>query len=126
MSKEVAKNEERMPRFVPASDIVEKEDGFHILMDMPGTPKENLVIDLSKNELTVSGKAAYPPDPANTGGDRKYTHVEFGGAEFRRTFTLSDAVDREKVSAKFENGVLNLFLPKAEEAKPRKIEIQAG
>lgn len=125
MSKEVTKTvrqEERLPKFRPATDIVEQEDGFHIFCDMPGVSKEDLVIDLNKYELTVIGRTAYGADPSRD-NERKYTHMEFGGGEYNRTFTLSDSVDREKISAKLENGVLNLFLPKSEAAKPKRIDI---
>lgn len=114
-----------LPRYRPATDIIEREDGYHILLDMPGVDKNDLVIDLNKQELTISGKTTYPADPEEVEG-RKYSHVEFGGAEYRRTFTLSDTVDREKISAKMENGVLRLSLPKAEKARPKKIEISAS
>jgi HSP20 family molecular chaperone IbpA len=129
MSKETAQKIEReLPRFRPATDIVELEDGFHILVDMPGVRKEELVIDLHENELLVSGKTWYAADPStepNKAG-RRYGHQEFGGGAYQRTFTLSDTVDREKIAAKLENGVLNLFLPKAERAKPKRIEVTAG
>lgn len=129
MSKETAEKIEReLPRFRPATDIVELEDGFHILVDMPGVRKEDLVIDLHENELLVSGKTRYAADPAAEAGKsgRRYGHQEFGGGGYRRTFTLSDTVDREKIVAKLENGVLNLFLPKGEKAKPKRIEVTAG
>ena len=126
MSNETNKETARvLPRYRPATDIIEREDGYHIVLDMPGALKEELVIDLNRQELTVSGKTTYPADPAEREG-RKYSHVEFGGCEYRRTFTLSDTVDRDKVSAKLENGVLTLGLPKAEKAKPKRIEINPG
>ncbi|MCA1742706.1 MAG: Hsp20 family protein, partial [Desulfovibrionales bacterium] len=53
-------------------------------------------------------------------------HLEFGDCEYARSFTISDVVERENIKANLKNGVLEMFLPKAEKAKPRKIEIQAG
>ncbi len=129
MSTDVSRTEEQhVPRFRPASDIVEREDGFHIIMDMPGVQKEALFVDVNKNEVTVSARTSYPAEPPKPekAGDRSYTHVEFGGGEYRRTFTLSDSVDREKITAILKNGVLDLYLPKSEAAKPRRIEISAG
>ncbi len=120
-----AQEAKELPRYRPATDIVEMEDGFHIFLDMPGVPRENLVIDLNENEVAVSGTTSYPADPSQ-GASAKYAHMEFGGGEYQRTFTLSDNVDREKISAHLENGVLNLYLPKSERATPKRIEISQG
>lgn len=111
----------RIERVSPATDIIEQADGFHILMDLPGVPPEGLTIDLEENEVTVTGRSSYAP----AGNDRRM-HAEFGAVEFVRTFTLSDMVDRERIRAVLKDGVLNLFLPKAEAAKPRRIEITQG
>jgi HSP20 family molecular chaperone IbpA len=119
------KKEASLPRYRPNSDIVELEDGFHIYMDMPGVRKEDLTVDVDGDQVTVTAKTFYGADPAN-GSHRKYSHLEFGGGEYQRSFTLSDNVDRANISAKLENGVLNLSLPKSEALKPRKIEITAG
>lgn len=113
-------------RMRPAADIVEHEDGFHIYMDMPGVKKEDLAIDLNKNEVTVTAPVRYDEAPGQEKGGRRYTHVEFGSGLYSRTFTLADSVDREKITAGLTNGVLNLHLPKSEQAKPRRIEINAG
>ena len=119
---ENAKNEEKgLPRAKPATDIVETDDGFYIYMDIPGVSKETLIIDLNEDEIKVSGKTAYPaPD------GEKLVHVEFGNGEYYRGFTLSHIVDKARIKANVKNGVLELHLPKAEKAEPRKIEIQMG
>lgn len=119
MTTDIAKKD-TLPRFNPDSDILEREDGFHIFMDMPGVAKENLVIDLKENELEISGKAEYP-----TTETAKDVHIEFGSGTYIRRFTISDAVDAERIKATMKNGVLELYLPKAEKAKPKKIEIHA-
>lgn len=111
----------RIERVSPATDIIEQADGFHIMMDLPGVPPDGLTIDLEENEVTVTGRSSYAP----AGNDRRM-HAEFDAVEFVRTFTLSDMVDRERIRAVLKNGVLNLFLPKAEAAKPRRIEISQG
>jgi HSP20 family molecular chaperone IbpA len=120
MSTEAQVKERETPRFSPATDILEREDGFHIIMDMPGVSKENLVVDLNDNELTIKGSSNYAPQD-----NQKRLHSEFATAEYTRTFTLSDVVDRNKIKAVLKNGVLDLHLPKAEETKPKKIKIQA-
>ncbi|MGX9365674.1 Hsp20/alpha crystallin family protein [Desulfoplanes sp. PS50] len=119
MTKDIAK-QDTLPRFNPDSDILEREDGFHIFMDLPGVAKEDLVIDLKENELEISGKAEYSVKET-----AKDVHIEFGSGTYVRRFTISDAVDAEKIKATMKNGVLELYLPKAEKAKPKKIEIHA-
>ena len=113
--------EKTLPRVRPASDIIQREDGFHIIMDMPGLERDDVVLDLKEDELVVSGTV----DMAPAQGE-KFVEVEFGGREYRRAFTLSDSVDRSKITANFNDGVLEIMLPKAEKSAPRRIEIQAG
>ena len=105
--------------FVPATDIVEMEDGVHIFMDLPGVGADNLSIDLEEDEVTIRGESRYMPQ--NGGGNM--LHSEFQAVNFQRTFTLSDMVERDKITASLKDGVLNLFLPKAEAMKPRRIPI---
>ncbi len=102
--------------FVPATDIVEMEDGVHIFMDLPGVGTGDLSIDLEEDELVIRGESRYLPVE---GG--RTLHSEFRGMNFQRTFTLSDMVERDRISASLKDGVLNLFLPKAEAMKPRRI-----
>ena len=118
---EMKTEERRLPRVKPATDIIEKEDGFYIYVDMPGVAKSDLVIDLNEDELKVSGKAEYVLPEG-----QKLGHVEFGGGESFRSFTVSHIVDKERIKATLKDGVLELHLPRQEKAQPRKIEIQAG
>lgn len=118
---EVRTEERRLPRVKPATDIIEREDGFYIFVDMPGVAKSDLIIDLNEEELKVSGKAEYVMPEG-----QKLGHVEFGGGEYFRSFTVSHSVDKEKIKATLKDGVLELYLPRLERIQPRKIEIQAG
>jgi len=122
MNQDTKTEEKSLPRVKPATDILETDDGFFIYMDMPGVSKEELIIDLNADEIKVSGKTAY----ATPAQGEKLLHVEFGNGEYYRGFTLSHIVDKARVKATMKNGVLELHLPKAEQAIPRKIEIQAG
>jgi HSP20 family molecular chaperone IbpA len=119
---EVAKKEERkeLSRFRPATDILEREDGFHIFMDMPGVSKGDMTIDLEEDELTVTGSSTQCPMP----GER-FVEMQFGECEYVRTISVSDIVDRERIKASLENGVLELFLPKVEKVQPKRITIEA-
>lgn len=110
-----------LPRVRPATDIFEREDGFHVIMDVPGVSKDALVLDLQDNELYVSGRTAPCAAPQERTDDG-----EFGAVEYARTISVPDLVDRERISASLVNGVLSLHLPRAEKALPRKIEIRAG
>ncbi|CCO22948.1 Hsp20/alpha crystallin family protein [Maridesulfovibrio hydrothermalis] len=114
-------NERKIDKFSPATDIVESELGFSLYMDLPGVSREALEIDLDENTLVVSGKAA----PTLAEGE-KYIEQEFCEGGYSRSFTISDAVDRENIKANLKNGVLELFLPKKQELKPRKIQITSG
>ncbi|GAB6059845.1 Hsp20/alpha crystallin family protein [Desulfonatronum parangueonense] len=121
MNKEIVQSESKgLPRMKPATDILETGEGFFIYVDLPGVSKEELIIDLSDDELRIGGKSTYQ---GVTNENR--IHVEFGNVEYTRAFTLSHIVDREKIKATLKNGVLELHLPKAEKALPRKIQVEA-
>jgi HSP20 family protein len=122
MTESVMKTEERrLPRVKPATDIIEKEDGFYIFVDMPGVGKKDLIIDLNDEELKVTGKADYELPEG-----QKLGHVEFGGGEYFRSFTISHIVNKDNIKATLKDGVLELYLPRHDKVHPRKIEIQAG
>ncbi|MEF2146161.1 MAG: Hsp20/alpha crystallin family protein [Desulfovibrionaceae bacterium] len=117
----VKKNESVLARVRPATDILEREDGFYVYMDMPGVAREDLVIDLQDGEITVIGKAS----PAGCAGE-SCVDEEFAAVEYRRALSVSDIVDSSAIKAGLKDGVLSLFLPRAAKAQPRKIEVQAG
>lgn len=120
-NKPIQKEEKALPRVSPATDIVEREDGFHVFMDIPGVRREDLKIDIQENELTVSGRAL-----AHGGEKENYLEVQFGPGEYVRTVTLSDMVDRERIAAVLKDGVLSLHLPRLERLAPRRIPIQTA
>jgi HSP20 family molecular chaperone IbpA len=106
-----------MDQVVPSTDILEKDNSFHIIMDLPGVTKEDLYIDAHGDRITVTAKSSYTPvGPC--------LHKEHQAVEYSRVFTISDTVDCEKIDATLKNGVLDLRLPKVEVAKPRRIEIK--
>jgi HSP20 family molecular chaperone IbpA len=109
------------PVFVPAVDIFESEAEITLLADMPGVASENVSIDLHENQLTVSGEI----EPL-TSEKEEYLLQEFETGTFHRQFTLSDRIDQNAITATVKDGVLRLVLPKAEKAKPRKVEVKAG
>jgi HSP20 family molecular chaperone IbpA len=119
---EIAKKEERnVPRYRPATDILEREDGFVIYVDLPGVRREDMTIDLQEDELTVTGKTSLAH-----GEGEHFVEMQFGDCEYVRSISITDIVDRERIKANLEGGVLELVLPKVEKVQPKRIEIQAG
>ncbi|MDF7823853.1 Hsp20/alpha crystallin family protein [Pontiellaceae bacterium B12227] len=107
--------------YVPNTDIYEKDNAILVRCDMPGVAQDQLDIQLENNELAITGhQAAVAPE----GMDRLMEEYESG--TYRRKFNIPQLIDREKIRARLHNGVLELELPKAEQAKPRKIEIATG
>lgn len=112
---------QELREYVPAVDIYEKDDAILIRFDMPGVRQEQVDIQLDNNELEITAtQAAGAPE------GMELLTGEYGTGMFRRKFSVPQQIDREKIQARLHNGVLNLELPKAEQAKPRKIEITAG
>ena len=102
----------------PAVDIFETEEGLTLLADLPGVAREALEIDIDKGVLSIKGTVG-----ESGGGSDLYR--EFTLANYYRQFQLPDEVDPGKASAELKEGVLTLQLPKAEAARPRRIEITA-
>ncbi|HWR03121.1 MAG TPA: Hsp20/alpha crystallin family protein [Humidesulfovibrio sp.] len=116
------KNEAKpLPRVSPATDILEREDGFYVYMDIPGVRREDLKIDINENELLVTGRAMQGAAEKET-----FLEVQFGPGEYVRAVALSDLVDREGIKASLKDGVLMIRLPRLEKAAPRRIPIQTA
>jgi len=107
-------------RWMPAVDVRETADALTFSVELPGMKKEDVHITLENNVLTISGDRKFEK---NVDGEN-FHRVERSYGSFARSFTVPGNVSYEGIDAKFENGVLNVVLPKAEEAKPRRIEIK--
>ncbi|RMH56263.1 MAG: Hsp20/alpha crystallin family protein [Candidatus Hydrogenedentota bacterium] len=107
--------------FLPDVDIIEKEKEFHLYVDLPGVAESDLDITLDRNVLNLSGKVT-PVIPENA----RPLWTEYRVADFRRSFNLSDEIDRDRIQAKLVNGVLHLILPKAAAAQIRKIAVESA
>ncbi len=105
--------------FTPEVDIFETEQEITLLADMPSVAVDDLTIDLREGVLTLSGDVKPWEGPEETD-----VLVEFETGKYYRQFTLSDAIDQDKIDAKLEDGVLRLTLPKAQEAVPRQIAVK--
>ena len=109
-------------RWMPAMDLVETEESFVLRADLPGMTEDDVKIEFEDGTLTVSGERKAEHETKNEG----YYRVERAFGSFSRSLTLPRGVDAEAVTANFENGVLEVRIPKPEERKPRRIEIGAG
>ena len=104
---------------LPAVDVIEDGAGITLYADLPGVPKDALDIRVESETLTIAGEVRLDlPEGMQA------THVELGRPRFRRVFTLSKELDPNRVDAQFAHGVLTLRIPKAEHARPRKVEIK--
>ncbi len=107
----------RQEYLLPDVNIFETKDGYVLEAEMPGVSKEGLEITLEGNEMTIVGHRQTEVQP----GELLFRERRL--ADYRRVFELDPAVDTTKVSAKMEQGVLTLTLPKSEQVKPRKIKV---
>ena len=101
----------------PTASVVEGADAYILNVEMPGVNKEGLEISVENNELTIIGRQSVPQIEGTL------IHRESRSENFRRVFELDPSIDMSKISARIDQGVLTLTLPKAEEVKPRKITV---
>jgi HSP20 family protein len=101
----------------PPASVIEAGDGYTLEIEMPGVTKDGLDISVENNELTIIGRRSLPTVQGTL------IHHESRPENFRRTFELDPSIDADKISAKIEQGLVTLTLPKAEHVKPRKISV---
>jgi HSP20 family protein len=106
--------------WTPAVDIAEHDDEYLVKVELPGVSKDDVKITLESNVLTIRGEKKQEKETNN----EDYHRVERSYGSFERAFTLPTTVKNEKIDASFKDGVLKISLPKAEEAKPRQIEVK--
>lgn len=100
---------------MPAVNISENKDGFKIDVAAPGLSKEDFKIDLHNNILTLSSEK----EEKNEENNEKFTRREFSYSSFKRTFSLPDMIESDKINATYNNGILMIEIPKREEAKEK-------
>jgi len=105
---------------VPPVDIYEDGDAVTLFADLPGVSKDNLEVQIDKDTLKITGKRV----PFDETGSSVY--VEIPNRDYYRSFTIGEEIDRERITAAMNNGVLKLLLPKSEKSKPKKIEIKVS
>jgi HSP20 family protein len=109
-------------RWLPATDLIESETHYVLRADLPGVSEDDISIELDHDVLTISGERK-----AETREDKGgYVRVERVSGSFRRSVRLPEGVDAEAITAGFDNGVLEVSVPKPEQPKPRKVQITVG
>ena len=109
-------------RWIPAMDLVETEDHFVLKADLPGLTESDVNIELESNVLTISGERKTEHEAKKDG----YYRLERTQGMFSRSLTLPEGIDANAVTASFDNGVLEVRIPKPAEAKPRRVQIAVG
>jgi HSP20 family molecular chaperone IbpA len=107
--------------FTPSVDIIERKDDILLYADMPGVDTESLDVTIEKNVLTIYGKVKYDiPEKY------KLYLNEYDVGDYKRSFTISEEIDKDRIQAVLKNGVLKLVMPKIDVVKTRKIEVKEG
>src|SRR5688500_7179563 len=107
--------------WIPAADIYESENELFVNLDLPGVDPKLVDVRVENNVLTIRGERQFEEKQ----NKENYHRVERSYGAFARSFTLSTAVDADKIRASYKAGVLSITLPKAEAAKPKRIQIAA-
>lgn len=111
---------EEQPTVLPKVNVIEKDDAFHLEAETPGMTQKDVSIEFHNGVLTLKGDR----EQSSQSDKNDYRIREFSKQSFARSFRLSDQIDSEKVVARMDQGILQVTLPKKEQAKPKKIEIE--
>lgn len=114
--------EDPFQSFSPAVDIFERGDNLILSAELPGVRREELDLKVEGNVLTIRGERVRD----KTIQEEQYHRVERSYGTFSRSFTLPSTVDAARIQARFKDGILEVTLPKAEDAKPKKIDVQVS
>ena len=104
--------------YVPPADIFETEEALTLMLEMPGVGKDSIDIQIENDVLRVEGRINYSPY-----SDLEPTYTEYNVGHYTRVFTLSNKIDQGAITARMEDGVLTLTLPKSKGALPRRIAV---
>jgi HSP20 family protein len=107
--------------FLPDVDIFETEDGLRLWADMPGVDQKDVEVTLKDGMLTIEGIVA-----VDMYRNLHPLYTEYNVGNYYRQFVVNEDIDASRIEARIRNGVLEVSLPKAETAKPRRIEVKAG
>jgi HSP20 family protein len=108
--------------WAPALDISERKDAYLVTVELPGIELDDLEITMEDGLLTIQGERQF----AHESSEQQFHRVERRYGAFRRSITLPAQVQAEQIEASFETGVLQILVPKMEEAKPKRIQVRPG
>jgi HSP20 family protein len=106
--------------WVPAVDIFETNEAIVLKAELPGITSQDILLEVNDNTLTLKGEKKFEKEVK----EENYHRVERSYGSFQRAFTLPGTIHQEKVKAKFKDGILEITLPKVEEAKPKQIKVE--
>lgn len=111
----------REPTLLPPVDVIEDSTGITLYADLPGVPRDKLNLRVEGDQLAIEAELVIALPQG-----MQPSHAEVQYSRYRRTFTLSNELDADKVSAELSHGVLRVRVPKAEHAQPRRIAVQVA
>lgn len=106
--------------WTPAVDVAENENEVQVKVELPGISKDDVKITMQENILTIRGEKKQENETKNS----EYRRVERSYGSFQRSFTLPTSVKHDEIEASYKDGILTVTLPKAEEAKPKQIDVK--
>jgi HSP20 family protein len=106
--------------WTPAVDVAEHDDAYQVKVEIPGVSKDDVKITMQDNILTIRGEKKQEKESKRSNSHR----VERSYGSFQRSFTLPTSVKHDKIEASYKDGILTIAVPKAEEAKPKQIEVK--
>jgi HSP20 family protein len=108
--------------WLPSTDITEDKNGYKVTLELPGLDRENIEVKLEDRILTVKGERKEEKESKES----RFHKIERHYGSFVRTFRLPESVKSDKIEAKFKNGLLSIDIPKADEVKPKEIEVKVS
>lgn len=109
-------------RFTPPADLYETDEAYNVEMELPGFSRDDVSVTIEQGMLTIAGRRARE----ESGEDENYHLRERSVGRFSRSFSVPASIEAEEVEARFDEGLLKVTLPKAEEARTRKIEVDVS
>jgi HSP20 family protein len=112
--------------FIPPADVIVTDRGVTIHMDVPGLTTDDLEIDLENDTLTVRGERPFPYREEGNGEQRVWRHIERRFGRFERSLRVPGGLNPDAVEASMADGVLTMAIPRPEQHKPHRVQIQPG
>jgi HSP20 family protein len=110
-----------MEKFAPTANLAETEAAYEVTVELPGMKTEELNVEFHNDDLWISGEKKEEKEEKG----KTFHRVERRSGEFRRVFKLPAAIDKEKVTAEYKEGILRVAVPKIAAAKPKRVDVKA-